>query len=414
MSMPRCHGDREIRVLSWSVRLAVGGALLVAPLAAGAGAPAAGVTGPADPFFTHVAKLHPTPELDFSDARFGQAVAVDGDLMVVGIDDPERGEHAGAVHVFRRDQRRSSGWRQVAKLTAADTAEGDYFGSSVAISGDTVVVGAYGDDDHGLQSGSAYLFQRDHGGPQFWGLVAKIVAVNATAHAHFGGAVAISGGTVIVGAPEDDPDGSRSGSAYIFDRDTGGLDAWEQSAKIVPADSPVGAVFGWSVAISGDTAIVGADLTDDSGQNSGSAYIFARGHGNYGGWWQVAKLTAADAAAGDVFGRAVAIDGDTAVVGAPYADDYGDNSGAVYVFRRDEGGLDAWGQVAKISPADTVMRSFFGCAVGISGDTAVVGAYGDSDFGQGSGAAYVVTLGDGVFSDGFETGDTSAWSVTAP
>ena len=162
------------------------------------------------------------------------------------------------------------------KLTAADAASKDGFGSSVAISGDTVIVGVPGDDDAGQQTGSAYLFARDRGGAGVWGQVAKLTAAAAAAGGLFGLSVAISGDTVIVGAPADDDAG-----AYLFARDQGGAEAWGQVAKLTAADATEDR-FGWSVAISGDTVIVGAPFDDHAGERSGSAYLFARDRGGAG------------------------------------------------------------------------------------------------------------------------------------
>ena len=218
------------------------------------------------------------------------------------------------------------------KLTAADAASKDGFGRSVAISGDTVIVGAIGADDSDERIGSAYLFARDQGGAEAWGQVAKLTAADA-AEDRFGWSVAISGDTVIVGAPFDDHAGERSGSAYLFARDRGGAGAWGQVAKLTAADGAAGDEFGWSVALSGDAAIVGAPFDADAGDASGSVYLFARDQGGTESWDQVAKLTAGDAAAGDAFGSSVVLSGDTVIVGATFDDHAGEWSGSASVFQ---------------------------------------------------------------------------------
>ena len=294
-----------------------------------------------------------------------------------------------APNLFARDQGGAGAWGQVAKLTAA--AEVDGFGRSVAISGDTVIVGAIGADDSDERIGSAYLFARDQGGAEAWGQVAKLTAADA-AEDRFGWSVAISGDTVIVGAPFDDHAGERFGSAYLFARDRGGAGAWGQVAKLTAAAAAAVDGFGRSVAVSGDTVIVGSRLDDDTGGDSGSAYLFARDRGGAEAWGQVAKLTATDGAAGDEFGWSVALSGDAAIVGAPFDADAGDASGSAYLFARDQGGTEAWDQVAKLTAGDAAAGDAFGSSVVLSGDTVIVGATFDDHAGERSGSASVFQL----------------------
>jgi hypothetical protein len=199
------------------------------------------------------------------------------------------------------------------KIVASDAASSDIFGLSVAIDGDYAIVGAYGDDDGGSSSGSAYIFKRNG---NEWEQLNKIVATDAGTYDNFGKSVAIDGDYAIVGADYDDDGGSSSGSAYIFKRD--GTD-WNQETKIVASDAASSDNFGNSVAIDGDHAIVGAYSDDDGGSSSGSAYIFKRDGTD---WNQETKIVASDAASSDNFGNSVAIDGDHAIVGA-----YGDDDG---------------------------------------------------------------------------------------
>jgi WD40 repeat protein len=203
------------------------------------------------------------------------------------------------------------------KIVAGDAAAGDLFGWSVAISGDTAIVGSLVDDDAGSGSGSAYLFDVATGNQ-----IAKLTAGDAAAGDEFGISVAISGGTAIVGSFRDDDAGSGSGSAYLFDVTTG-----NQIAKLTAGDAAASDFFGFSVAISGDTAIVGSRGDADAGSNSGSAYLFDVTTGN-----QIAKLTAGDAAPNDQFGRSVGISGDTAIVGSFFDDDTGSDSGSAHLY----------------------------------------------------------------------------------
>ena len=345
--------------------------------------------------------------------RFGESVALSGTTALVGayLDD-DAGSDSGSAYVFERDQGGAGNWGQVAKLTADNAAEDDQFGRSVALSGTTALVGAFRDDDAGGDSGSAYVFERDQGGAGNWGQVAKLTADDAAAGDWFGWSVALSGTTALVGAGLDDDAGSDFGSVYVFERDQGGAGNWGQVAKITADDAAAGDRFGWSVALNGTTALVGAYLDGDAGSDFGSVYVFERDQGEAGNWGQVAKLTADDAAASDFFGVTVALSGTTALVGAWRDDDAGSDSGSAYVFERDQGGAGNWGQVAKITADDAAAGDEFGTSVALSGTTILVGALGDDDAGSGSGSAYV--FGTGIFADGFESGDVSAWSSSVP
>jgi nucleoside-specific outer membrane channel protein Tsx len=315
---------------------------------------------------------------------FGGSVAISGDLALVGANlDGDGGPGSGSAYVFDG----SAGWSQVAKLTASDAVGGDQFGSSVAISGDLALIGASLDDDGGDRSGSAYVFDRLGGN---WSQVAKLAASDAAAGDQFGLSVAISGDLALIGAPLDDDGGDRSGSAYVFDRLGGN---WSQVAKLTASDAAAGDQFGLSVAISGHLALVGANLDDDGVVESGSAYVFDRLGGN---WSQVAKLTASDAANGDDFGQSVAISGHLALVGALVDDDGGDRSGSAYVFDGSAG----WNQVTKLTASDAAAGDLFGGSVAISGNLAVIGAFVDDDNGANSGSAYTFELVPDADTDG--------------
>ena len=199
-------------------------------------------------------------------------------------------------------------WMAGPKLIADDGAGYDYFGFSVAISGDLAIVGASGDDDEGEDVGSAYIFRREGAS---WVQEAKLTASDGAAGDNFGySAVAISGDLAIVGAYADDDKGAASGSAYVFRREGA---SWVQEYKLLPDDGASGDFFGKSVAIFGDRAIVGAPEDDDKGEGSGSVYVFRREGAS---WVQEYKLLAEDGAEWDVFGSSVAISADAAIVGA--------------------------------------------------------------------------------------------------
>jgi uncharacterized repeat protein (TIGR01451 family) len=337
---------------------------------------------------------------------FGASVAISGDTAVVGADsDNFAGSRFGSAYVFVRS---GSTWTQQAKLTASDASAGDRFGWSVGISGDTVVVGAYLDDDAGESSGSAYVFVRSGTG---WTEQAKLTASDASAGDVFGLSVAISGDRVVVGAPEDNAAGTGSGSAYVFVRSG---PSWAEQTKLTASDAAADDFFGTSVAISGDTVMVGAYLDDDAGSSSGSAYVYVRSGST---WTQQTKLTASDAEAGDEFGISVAIVGDTIVVGAN--ESFGSSDpGSAYVYVRSG---TSWTEQTKLTASDAAPFDVFGRSVAISDGTVVVGAIRDDDAGTDSGSAYVylnVTEADLVVSLGADktsvrSGDLLTYTVTA-
>ncbi len=307
--------------------------------------------------------------------NFGQSVSLSGDTAIVGsyLDD-DRGADSGSAYVFTRS---GTTWTQQAKLTASDGAAGDGFGYSVSLSGETVLVGAYLDDDAGSSSGSAYVFTRSG---STWSQQAKLTASDGAASDIFGYSVSLSGETVIIGAYQDDDTASNSGSAYVFTRSGS---TWSQQAKLTASDGANSAYFGFSVSLSGDTAIVGAYRDDAPASNSGSAYVFTRSGST---WSQQAKLTASDGASDDYFGSSVSISGDIAVVGSYQDDDAGATSGSAYVFTRSGS---TWTQKAKLTASDGAAGDGFGYSVSLSGETVLVGALRDDDIGTDSGSAYI-------------------------
>ncbi|MBM43489.1 MAG: hypothetical protein CMJ36_00530 [Phycisphaerae bacterium] len=301
---------------------------------------------------------------------FGKSVSISGDTALVGAyADDDNGVYSGSAYIYERQA--DGSWSEMQKLTASDGAQIDQFGSSVAISGDTALVGALADDDNGIYSGSAYIYERQGDGS--WSEVAKLTGSDGQVWDYFGVGVAISGDIALVGA-------SRSG-AYLYERQADGN--WSETAKLTPSDGAAN-VFNGSVAISGDTALVGAD-GDDNGTDSGSAYIYQRQAD--GTWSETSKLLASDGATYDYFGSSVAISGETALVGAYSNDDNGTNAGSAYIYERQADG--SWSETAKLTASDGAAGDYFGVGVAISGDTALVGAVYDEDNGDGSGSAYL-------------------------
>ena len=326
------------------------------------------------------AQNFPETKLTASDGAafdsFGFSVAVsDGTVLVGAPLNDDKGSTSGAAYIFDAD-------RTETKLTATDGAPGDRFGTSVALSGGTALVGAPADNDFGTGSGSAYLFDTD-------GIEMKLSPSDAATGDGVGGSVALSGGTALVGARLDGDNGDLSGSAYLFDADGG------QTKKLTASDGAAVDLFGSSVALSGGTALVGAP-----GNSSGSAYLFdADG--------TETMLTASDGAPGDQFGSSVALSGDIALVGVPNDNVNGPRGGSAYLFDARSGS-----ELAKLTASDGASNDRFGFSVALSGNLALVGARGDSDNGTDSGSAYLfdarsgaelakLTASDGAASDDF-------------
>jgi FG-GAP repeat len=276
------------------------------------------------------------------------------------------------------------------KLTAADPADYDSFGLSLALDGDYALVGVPGYDGSGDNQGAAYLFLRSQGGADAWGQVKKIVPDDPADGDLFGISVAISGDTVIIGAGGADGGGTDEGAAYIFSRDQGGTDNWGLVKKIAASDADDGDGFGFAVALDGDTAIVGADGADGSGTDQGAAYIFYRDQGGADAWGQVARLVSEEPADTNQYGFAVAVAGDLAVVGSPGESGEGIECGVAYVYSRDMNGADAWGLVKAFSPSDTPDYTWLGTAVATDGALAVIGSAWDDGEGTDRGAAHVL------------------------
>jgi hypothetical protein len=362
---------------------------------------------------------------------YGYDVALSGDLMAVGApfedsnavgingdEDNDGASASGAVYVVARSGR---AWTQEAYVKASNTGTSDQFGISIALDGDTLVVGASGEDssatgingdenlDDASAAGAVYVFRRTG---NEWAQEAYIKASNTGANDGFGRRVAISGDTLVVGATgedssatgvngdEDLEDAGASGAVYVFRRD--GTE-WAQEAYVKASNTAASDFFGTSVAISGDLLAVGAtgedssatdingDQTNNEATSSGAVYLFRR---SGTAWAQEAYVKASNTAASDFFGRAVALDGGRLVVGANGEDsdatgidgDQASNaalsSGAAYAFSFDAG-LGVWQQDAYLKPSNTDGGDTFGDNVAIVGELIAVSADGEDSASPG-------------------------------
>jgi hypothetical protein len=272
-------------------------------------------------------------------------------------------------------------WSEGPKLVASDAQYLDSLGISASVSGDALLLGAHLDDDGGIDTGAAYVFV-DTGSS--WGEVAKLKASDSSPYDYFGHAAALDGDTAVIGAYHKSGAGTFSGAAYVFVR-TG--TTWSEEAKLLPADPAAHDWFGWSVAIEGDTALVSAPYDDDGfTPDVGSVYVFVRDGTT---WTEEVKLRASDAAAGDYFGYALSLEPDMALIGAHGDDDAGNDSGSAYVFSRTG---TSWAQDVRLAAADAAAGNQFGWSVSLSDDTALIGAPTDDPASLiDSGSAYIFT-----------------------
>lgn len=283
---------------------------------------------------------------------FGTAVSISGDYAIVGA--RQHNKKSGAAYIFKRSK---NDWVYHSKLTASDQSKGDLFGVAVAIDENRAIVGAVENDDRGENSGSAYIFKRDE---DIWFEETKLTANDGQEGDYFGNSVAIDGNYVIVGAVRDDDLGIDSGCAYVFVHDS---EQWTELDKITSADGHSGDVFGNAVAIEGNYALVAAVGAE-------AAYVFRR-EGKK--WLQQARLAAADGTEGDDFGNSVAISGDHCIVGARLDDEKAFNGGSAYVFRKHG---QRWLQQAKLTPTMGTTDALFGSSVVLHWNYAVISAPG--------------------------------------
>jgi hypothetical protein len=314
------------------------------------------------------ARLFPSDPVEGDE--FGYAVAVHGDLAVVGAwrkDAPD--ESTGAAYVFEYD---GSAWIQQQKLTPADPDVDGFFGYSVDVSADCIAVGARGQE----WTGAVYIFRLD--GAQ-WVQESKLNASDAVGGEWFGCAVALAGEALVIGAEKHDGLGVRAGAAYIFRFDTGS-DQWVEEARLLASDGEAEALFGDCVAMRDDLVLIGAPRATAGGPSAGAAYVF-----EYDGasWTETAQLLASDRELDDNFGTAVALGADTALVGAIFDDDQAEDAGSLYLFHYD-GSM--WGEETKLLSPDAETYDRFGRDIGLEGAQ----AFGGSKGGEG-GAVYVLT-----------------------
>ncbi len=302
---------------------------------------------------------------------FGRVLSLSGETFIVGAEgNDDKGSSSGSAYIYSTSGGSAT---QLTKLVPTDGAAGDYFGCAVSVSGNIAIIGAYGNDDNGSNAGTVYAAANIN---NTWVLSSeKQYPDNAAASARYGYAVSLEGfSCCLIGAPGDS---TNEGAAYFYEG--------EEEQKVTASDGSSGNLFGSSVSVDGETAIIGA-YGDTS--ETGKAYIFTYNSAADPHWSQTAILTASDGGTGDYFGESVCISGDTAIAGAKYyMDENLREIGAAYIFTRNSD-TGVWSQTQQLFADDAGGGHSFGSSVAISGNTAVIGATGDTN---GSGSAYIFT-----------------------
>lgn len=350
-----------------------------------------GATGDANAIPTN--KLVPMDGI--SEDSYGAAVAISGDTLVVGAPDrDETGVNSGAVYIYADV---NGTWTLQQKITDKDGTDADNFGVSLAILDDRLLIGSrLAQDSNGVRTGAVHVYERVNNN---WDLVTKIMPDNGGEEDYFGYSVALEADVALIGSPQADSTAIDAGAAFIY-RLTNGQ--WVKETTFVP---PVTAkaydFFAGSVALLGTTALIGSwNDNPVPMMYDGAVYAYVHNDIVLGPGWQLQqKLVASDKAIGDTFGYSVGMYGQTAFIGAPYRNGDCSHTGAVYVFTRHSG---EWCERQILVPEDKNANQLFGYSVGIYGSAGVIGSYYDDDNGDYSGSAYIYGRSNDVWAESFK------------
>ncbi len=309
------------------------------------------------------------------DHNFGYSISISGDFAVIGarlgLDD--NGDETGAAYIYKRQQ---GAWLEHTKLLASDADDLGFFGSSVSIVGNRCIIGSAGDDELGLYAGAAYIFENID---DTWIEQQKLTASAGEAEDLFGHEVAIHGDIALVGVQEDMPE--YAGAIYYYHYDG---EEWIEQQRIQPEDIEENVYFSSSIHTDGNKAIVGAIWADGININSGAAYIYQFQDSI---WVEEQRIYASDGSPADMFGCSVAVEGNLAVVGAFYYDWGSTDAGAIYIYSFNG---EEWIQQQRIRAPDPYYEGYFGKSVSIYDSTIIVGAQSDREAAMKAGAAYVI------------------------
>ena len=314
---------------------------------------------------------NPSPTID---DFFGHSVSLYGDTLVVGAYAEDTGaSNAGSVYVYTRS---GTTWSLQQEINNPEPAIDDYFGNSVAIYGDTMVAGAYGDDTGATDAGSVYVYVRSG---STWLLQQEINNPSPVAGDWFGYSVSLYGDTLLVGAYGEDTGASAAGSAYVYTRSG---TTWTLQQEINNPSPVAGDSFGYNVSLYGDTLVVGAYLEDTGAAAAGSVYVYVRS----GSTWSLQQeINNPNPAIDDRFGYAVSLYNDILTIGA-YYDTSGTVGGSAYVYTRSG---TTWSLQQEINNPNLIANDFFGAAISVYQDTLLVGAYGEDTGASSAGSVYI-------------------------
>jgi hypothetical protein len=321
-----------------------------------------------------------------NDARFGSAIDAEGTRALVGaLGHNSAAARTGAAFVFERER---GAWIERTALIASDAGHGDEFGLAVALEGDRALVGAHGwDAPTALDAGAAYVFERQADGS--WLEVAKLVAATPTVFAHLGWSVALDGDRALVGAVSDGSAGALAGAALVFERQGDG--SWLEVVKLTDPNAQFGDSFGHAVALVGDDALVTALHDDDAASSAGAVHVFRRDPA--GAWSHVQQFTGGLGQANARFGQSICAEGATAVIGTALSGQANNDPGRVYVFERDAAG--AWSESAVLLGKVGSPYFGFGLDVDLVGDLLVVGSRRNAFASSGTGMVRAFRRADG-------------------
>ncbi len=308
---------------------------------------------------------------------FGKVMAISEDEKTIAIssyNDDDLGNNSGSVYIF--NQNNSGNWVETQKLNASDGQVDDVFGLSMTFAGETLAISAYKQNHN---TGAVYLFDQSPTG--VWEEVQKLLPSDTALYQQFGYSISGIENYLIIGAQNNAENGTNSGAAYIFNRDSNGT--WIESKKLTASDGEAHDNFGISVAITTNTAVVGAWYDDDSIENSGAAYIFEYLSND---WVEVAKVKASDISSGSGYATSVAIENQTLVVGAASINNNDTHTGSAYVYEKSSG---VWSQTQKLIPTNGAAQDRFGLHVAINNNRIVCGISGNDENGPSRGAVQV-------------------------